>query len=45
MEFHYTPGSFQMNAIASQKVGKIAIIGESINTKKLDKLFAFAKKE
>lgn len=45
VEFHYTPGSFQMNAIASQKVGKIAIIGESINTKKLDKLFAFAKKE
>lgn len=45
VEFHYTPGSFQMNAIVSQKVGKIAIIGESIDTKKLDKLFGFAKKE
>lgn len=45
VEFHYTPGNFQMNAIASQKVGKIAIIGESIDTKKLDRLFGFAKKE
>jgi G3E family GTPase len=43
VEFHYTPGKFCMNVTTSQKVGKIAIIGEGINKNKLNIIFRVNK--
>lgn len=39
LEFHYTPGQFQVKKVNSQHQGKIAIIGEKIDKSKLKYLF------